>query len=224
MCALPHWKKTASGALAGICPILMTGENRLTGLLRASQKIVLILLGALALFWIPTAAATPSDPPATTDLAFVRERLAKSAPQLTFFETAFLVSNRPPLSTTRTPKGIKRALPALRDLYTKVWPESLAQAHAHMLDELRSVGSSGEALAALLKDSDPQIRTLALGALFLREDAHDLPLIATLFTDNTPFGRFLTWWNRKFTVTPRAQTVGAVARATCIGITLKHRI
>jgi hypothetical protein len=36
----------------------------------------------------------------------------------------------------------------------------------------------------LLKHPDPKVRTLALGAIFQREDGRDLPLIASLINDS----------------------------------------
>jgi hypothetical protein len=49
--------------------------------------------------------------------------------------------------------------------------------------DLRVLSPEREALASLLKHPDPRVRTLALGALFEREDGRDLPLIATLVND-----------------------------------------
>lgn len=51
---------------------------------------------------------------------------------------------------------------------------------------LRVLSPDREALAELLKHPDPRVRTLALGALFEREDGRDLPLIATLVDDAEP--------------------------------------
>ncbi len=51
---------------------------------------------------------------------------------------------------------------------------------------LRDLNKDRTTLAALLEHDEPKVRTLALGALFLREDGRDLPLIATLIDDHAP--------------------------------------
>lgn len=53
-----------------------------------------------------------------------------------------------------------------------------------LLRDLGSLSGDREALAALLKNPDPEVRTLALGAIFQREDGRDLPLIASLLNDS----------------------------------------
>ena len=74
------------------------------------------------------------------------------------------------------------------------------------------------ALAALLKHPDPKVRTLALGAIFQREDGRDLPLLAGLIDDPA-----LTFTNLHESMSQmggpepmaeveNAQTVGLVAR------------
>lgn len=60
----------------------------------------------------------------------------------------------------------------------------LAAEQWHLLDELRALSGNREGLAALLANSDPKVRTLALGALFQREDGRDLPLMASLIHDS----------------------------------------
>src|SRR5215212_4401323 len=59
----------------------------------------------------------------------------------------------------------------------------LATAQTKLADELRSFAEQRESLAALLKSPNPKVRTLAMGALFQREDGRDLPMIATLLED-----------------------------------------
>ena len=46
------------------------------------------------------------------------------------------------------------------------------------------MGGERDMLITLLGHPDPRIRTLALGALFIREDPQDLPLIARLKGDH----------------------------------------
>jgi hypothetical protein len=63
------------------------------------------------------------------------------------------------------------------------WPAELTKQQDDLAAALRALGGRREDLAALLRHADPKVRTLALGALFMREDAHDLPLIAALRGD-----------------------------------------
>ncbi len=142
----------------------------------------------------------------------VRQRLDQLGKSLQYFETKNLISNRGPLRVGLGP------MYSGEGLYDQIWPESLESEHTHMLAVLRSLGGERAALGALLKDADPKLRTLALGALFLREDAHDLPLIVScvpdgaitlpIFDRREPSGN-----SREFVVTPRPQTVGEVATA-----------
>jgi hypothetical protein len=62
----------------------------------------------------------------------------------------------------------------------------LALEQFQLAHELRALMGDREALAALLKNPDPKVRTLALGAIFEREDGRDLSLIATLINDSAP--------------------------------------
>lgn len=55
-----------------------------------------------------------------------------------------------------------------------------------MSASLRALRENRSALAALLEHDNPKVRTLALGALFMREDKADLPLIASLLDDSAP--------------------------------------
>jgi hypothetical protein len=56
----------------------------------------------------------------------------------------------------------------------------------HLLQDLRVASSNLSSLKPLLGDPNPKIRTLALGAIFQREDGRDLPLIAVLLGDSAP--------------------------------------
>lgn len=53
-----------------------------------------------------------------------------------------------------------------------------------LVKELRALSGDRKTLAALLEHPDPKVRTLALGAIFQREDGRDLPLIASLINDS----------------------------------------
>jgi hypothetical protein len=53
-----------------------------------------------------------------------------------------------------------------------------------LANSLREVSSDRNTLFKLLHDADPRVRTIALGAIFEREDGRDLPLIASLVDDD----------------------------------------
>ncbi len=63
------------------------------------------------------------------------------------------------------------------------WPIALLEEQRHVLKELQAATEEHQMLQSLLENQNPKIRTLALGALFIREDPQDLPLIARLAND-----------------------------------------
>jgi hypothetical protein len=127
--------------------------------------------------------ATPTAP-AGDDVAVVRAKLADIAAKLHFFESRFIASNRGP--TMMYPDGNIRAIGELNSMPSpdSLWPKSLEQEHQQLVADLGALHGEDAALRSLLKDPDPKIRTLALGALFEREDPQDLPTIAALIPDN----------------------------------------
>jgi len=69
----------------------------------------------------------------------------------------------------------------------RLWDnDRLAAQQDRLARELRALSGNRESLAALLEHPNPKMRTLALGALFEREDGRDLPLIASLVDDEAP--------------------------------------
>jgi hypothetical protein len=87
-----------------------------------------------------------------------------------------------------------------------------------LADALGSFQGKSEELASCLKHADPKVRTLALGAIFMREDAHDLPLIASLLGDISPTFDDIENVPDRFGPPAKAdyahpQSVGDVARA-----------
>ncbi len=124
--------------------------------------VVLLLCGLDA-----TAVRAADDPTAKreAEAAQMRRRIEASITRFSHFATADIVANRP----TKTQ-----------------WPEKMIAEQAELLAQLQNWSSQPEALRTLLDDHDPKVRTLALGALFVREDPHDLPLIASLADDKTP--------------------------------------
>jgi len=63
---------------------------------------------------------------------------------------------------------------------------SWAVDQVYLLKHLIADSEQRDALIALLKHENPKVRTLALGALFQREDARDLRFIAALLEDRAP--------------------------------------
>jgi hypothetical protein len=66
------------------------------------------------------------------------------------------------------------------------WPADLIAEQRQVVAELRAILNERDSLQALLSHADPRVRTLALGALFMREDPRDLPAIARLTADASP--------------------------------------
>ena len=97
-------------------------------------------------------------------------------------------------------------------------PNPLVEEQTRLVHELRSVDGDSPALAALLKHPEPKVRTLALGAIFQREDGHDLPLIAGLIDDPAlTFTNLHESWSsmggpQPMSAVENVQTVGQVAR------------
>lgn len=91
-----------------------------------------------------------------------------------------------------------------------------------LLQHLKAASKQRDALLPLLEHDDPKVRTLALGALFQREDAQDLPLIASLLDDDAPTFLDLTdetGSHGAFNISSdqeRAQTVTTVASAMLV--------
>jgi hypothetical protein len=95
----------------------------------------------------------------------VTARLERLAAATTHFATGDLVANR---------ESDRR------------WPSDMIAEQRQLVAELRAIRNERESLTALLSHADPKIRVLALGALFMREDARDLPAIARLTGDAAP--------------------------------------
>jgi hypothetical protein len=95
----------------------------------------------------------------------------------------------------------------------------LVEEQARLVQELRSLDTNRTALATLLKHPDPKVRTLALGALWQREDGRDLPLLVSLINDPAPtFANLHESMDQAIRFRPvsdfeNTQTVGQVARA-----------
>jgi len=106
----------------------------------------------------PTAANPASNPDA------VQAKVNSIAKHLSHFATRAIIVNRPLMEMEIPPK---------------VFAEQ-----AQLLADLKSLSHAPDELHRLLSDPDPKVRTIALGALFVREDPLDLPYFAKLIPDH----------------------------------------
>lgn len=97
-------------------------------------------------------------------------------------------------------------------------PPILLDEQNRLQADLRAISNEPDALRFLLKDADARIRTVALGALFVREDPQDLQSIAALMRDDAPTVPDLhnsmnaAFGIKALTELESPQTVGSVAR------------
>lgn len=99
------------------------------------------------------------------DTAEMQRQMEAAIETYAHFATSDIISNRP---TDRE------------------WPATLITEQAKLLVDLQTWGGKPESLRALIGHRDPKVRTLVLGALFLREDPQALPLMASLVADTSP--------------------------------------
>ncbi|MGH7941093.1 MAG: WD40 repeat domain-containing protein [Limisphaerales bacterium] len=116
------------------------------------------------------------------DNSALKRRLQELAQSNQYFSLTVVIYERPlrlwpPMQEVTVANG------------TKIWrpgTNQLAVEQLILLHRLHALSGNREGLIALLASPDPKVRTLALGALFQREDGRDLPLIASLLNDFTP--------------------------------------
>lgn len=94
----------------------------------------------------------------------VRAQANAIAEHLTHFATGAIITNRP--------------------LRAIAFPAEVIAEQAQLVADLKNLAHNPDELHGLLNDPNPRIRTIALGALFVREDPHDLPYIAKLIDDH----------------------------------------
>jgi hypothetical protein len=119
-------------------------------------RVASLVTAVLAITQITANAASTPD-------AF-QVRVSVIAEHLTHFATRAVISNRP--------------------LMEMEIPSQVLAEQAQLLADLKSLSHAPDELHRLLRDPDPKVRTIALGALFVREDSHDLPYIASLIGDH----------------------------------------
>lgn len=163
---------------------------------------------AIAVLWAVLADSNAAGEPQTVDASGVRRQLEAAAKDLTYFPTDDLVANRP-----------TRVLPAIMiGEEAKHAAETIIVEQPKLAACLAKWSREPAALRTLVGHQDAKVRTLALGALFLREDPSDLPFIASLADDQSP--TFLRA-HQSFNSSPKIrlqdvvdpQTVGQVAQS-----------
>lgn len=141
------------------------------------------------------------------------EQMAKT---YSHFSLTVVIGNRP----LRLWAPMEEAKPGTNP--PAIWkPRSnpLALEQLQLVKQLGALSGDRKTLAALLGHPDPKVRTLALGAIFEREDGRDLPLIATFINDPAPtFPNLHESMNGRGGARPmpeveNSQSVGDVAQA-----------
>ena len=146
---------------------------------------------------LPKSPASANSAPVVIASEF-QARVETIANSMTHFATGAILNNRP-----------------LRGVDV---PSNLLDEQARLQAGLRAIGNEPDALRQLLRDPDARIRTVALGALFVREDPQDLPFIAEMMKDDAPTVPDLhnsmnaALGNIALTELESPQTVGSVAR------------
>ncbi len=118
--------------------------------------------GVVLLCGIRVASIHAADDPS---LVKVQGQMEAAAQCYSHFATSDIIANRP---TDRD------------------WPEKLIAEQSKLMADLQKWARQPELLRALIGHRDARVRTLVLGALFVREDPHDLPLIGSLASDEAP--------------------------------------
>lgn len=175
-------------------------------------------LWALAVF-LPFLAFIPSGAscqglsrilPAPPSRQLTRAKFEKVAAQLEFFGLRAFLYSRPYLEFVTADSSGRDPAPD---------DPSVAAHYFQPLNQVLDPKIPIAQIAPLCHDPDPKIRTLALAAIFQRNDAHLLPLIVDLTGDTAPtfpgYARLSQAWLRRTGVgpPPKEQTVGAVANA-----------
>ena len=124
------------------------------------------------------------QPQSATPAEATQARLERLAGIYSHFSLEVIIYNRElrlwiPLQERKSGTGRGRIQPPATN--------DLAAEQFRLLSELRALsGNDEKALKGLLKHANPKVRTLALGALFQREDGRDMPAIAALIEDRSP--------------------------------------
>lgn len=123
--------------------------------LTSGVRIASLAVAALAI--------RPAIASSTLNQDALQVQVSTIASHLTHFATGAIVANRP--------------------LDEREIPSDLLAEQAQLLRDLYDLSSHPKELHSLAGDPDPRVRTIALGALFVREDPKDLPWIAARIGD-----------------------------------------
>ena len=145
----------------------------------------------------------------------VQRQLEQIAQTNDYFSLTVIIQNQslrlwPPMLEEQETNGFK---------IFKMGTNPLVAEQLQLLHALCALSGDRHEVIALLKNPDPKIRTLALGAVFQREDGRDLPLIASLINDsaytfpNVHESMSQQAGPRPLSEITNSQTVGDVAQA-----------
>ena len=117
----------------------------------------------------------PSAVQANSERLSFQAKLEQLAARAHYFSREVFLSNRPEFLEREFSAG------HLGGVHYETPPLVLEQ--TKLVTELTALSRDRERLVVLLTHPDPKVRALVLGALFLRQDGRDLPLIAYLLHD-----------------------------------------
>jgi hypothetical protein len=174
-----------------------------------------VLNGILIIAFVATSVGDDDGPAADAcrlDAINLQERIEAAATRYVCFATEDIISNRP------TRQG---------------WSMDLIAEQARLMDDLREWSAHPDTLQTLIAHPDPKVRVLVLAALYVSEDPHQLPVIASLVGDSAmafkqvPFSLSSSGMRGNVEkTTGNHQSVGEVAQsmiAAYLGPEFKHR-
>jgi hypothetical protein len=161
--------------------------------LTRAVRVASLAIAVLAIAPIAANAASPADAG--------QPKVSVLAEHLSHFATRAIITNTP--------------------LDGREIPPKVLVEQAQLLADLKRLSHAPDELHLLLRDPDPRVRTIALGALFVREDPRDLPYIASLIGDHAAaISDLHNSMRASFSIVPsldsemeNPQTVGQVASA-----------
>ncbi|HEY1789027.1 MAG TPA: hypothetical protein VGJ73_12765 [Verrucomicrobiae bacterium] len=175
--------------------------------MKRNGKFLVLMAFAFACGWRGCLGGEPAS------VAQLQNQLEQFAQTNDYFSLPVVVNNRP-IQLWPSVTYVKQGTNNFRIVRK---PNPLAGQY-QLMRTLKRVSGNRAGLATLLSDPHPRVRTLALGAIFQREDGRDLPLIASLINDSSPTFPYLHenlnqqgGW-RPLSDTTNSQTVGDVAQ------------
>ena len=170
-----------------------------------SRRLNMMALVVLAVtVTLPHARAASADPVRWMPADKLESRFLEVANQMEFFAIGDFLYDRKPMGLGQD----------ATDAYLQTVRSAIPSAHAERFDRYRD--PPVESVMPLLEHGDPKVRTLALAALFQREDPHLLPAIAALIDDDAEtFGSPVLLANPPLHGLPpiEQKTVGQIAQS-----------